>query len=316
MRTVFRVIREEKGSAIIILVICLTVLMGMAAMVTDAGAMYLTRSRLQTTVDAAALAGIQDLPGNPSQAVDSANGFALSNRPSDSIIDTPQVLESNRAVFVSAHKTVNFGFAQAIGHQSGLVAAEALARLEAITGVSGALPLAVMKDVWTLGDIVTLKGGAKDTIDGGWRGALALGGNGASVYEENLKYGYSDILRINELVDVEDGNMSGPTETGIDYRITACPHIPECTIGHYVLGCPCIGLIPIVDYVLLTDKKGDQTTSNKQVRVVGFALFLISNVPGNGGDSEVTGQFIQGVVQGESDPGGQDFGLYTAKLVQ
>lgn len=312
----FRVIREEKGSVIIILVICLAVLMGMAAMVTDAGAMYLTRSRLQTSVDAAALAGIQDLPGNPSQAVDSANDFALSNCPSDSIIDTPQVLESNRAVFVSAHKTVNFGFAQAIGIQSGLVSAEALARLGPITGVRGALPLAVMKDVWNVGDTVTLKGGSQETIDGGWRGAVALGGNGASVYEDNLKHGYSDFLRINELVDVENGNMSGPTQTGIDYRVTACPHTPECTIDHYVSGCPRLGLIPVVDYVLLTDKKGNQTTSNKQIRVVGFALFLISNVPGNGGDSEIAGQFIQGVIQGESASGGQDFGLYTAKLVQ
>jgi Flp pilus assembly protein TadG len=317
MILLLKLLQEEKGSAIIIVVICLTVFMGIVATVTDAGAMYLTRSRLQTAADSAALAGVQNLPGNPSLAVEKANYYALSNSPPDSMIDTPQVLESNRAIYVSAHKTVNFGFARAIGHEAGSVSAEAMARLEAITGVRGALSVGVMQDVWTLGDEVVLKGGGNDKVDGGWRGALALGGSGSNVYEKNLKYGYDGIIRIKELIDVEDGNMSGPTRTGTEFRITACPHTPECTIDKYTLGCPRIGLVPILEPVLLIDKKGeDQKVSNKQVRIVGFALFLISDVPGNGNDSQITGRFIQGVVAGESNPDGEDFGLYKAKLVQ
>ena len=309
-------LREEKGSVIVVIAVFLMALIGMAAMVTDTGALYLTRSRLQNAVDAAALAGLQELPGNPAQAVETASTYVVNNSPASTEVDTPLIQESDRAILVSAHKMVDFGLARVLGLDSKLVEAEAKARLEPITGVSGCLPLGVMEGTWTLGDTVNLKGGAQETIDGGWRGALALGGNGSSTYEENLKNGYAGILRLEDLVDVENGNMSGPTRTGTAFRLDACPHDPQCTTEHYVMGCPRIGIIPVVSQVLLTDKKGNQTVSKKQVRISGFALFLLSDVPGNGGDSQITGHFIRGFVQGEADPNAPDYGLYKAKLVQ
>jgi len=309
-------IDNEKGSTIILITILITVLIGMAAMVTDAGAIYMTRARLQNAVDAASLAALQDLPVNPTQAVETALSYAQTDCPSDSDIDTPQILESDRAVLVSAHKTVNYGLARILGVESKIVDAQAMARLEPITGVRGALPLAVMEDVWTPGQTVVLKGGAQETIFNGWRGAISLGGNGASNYEENLKNDYTGLLRQDDLVDVEEGNMSGPTQTGTAYRLAGCPHTPACTIEHYNSDCPRVGIIPVVKEVLLTDKQGEQTTSKKQVRVCGFALFLLSDVPSNGVDGQITGQFIQGIIEGEADPNGPDFGVYKARLVQ
>lgn len=309
-------LREEKGSVVVVIAIFLIALIGMAAMATDTGALYLTRSRLQDAVDAAALAGIQDLPDNPAQAVETASTYAVNNSPASTEVGPPLVQESDRAIFVSAHKTVEFGLARVLGLDSKLVEAEAMARLEPIAGVGGCLPLGVMEGTWTLGDTVILKGGAQETINGGWRGALALGKNGASIYEENLKNGYDGILRLDDLADVENGNMSGPTQTGTEYRLDACPHNPQCTIDHYVMGCPRIGIIPVVSQVLLTDKKGNQTVSKKQVRISGFALFLLSDVPGNGGNSQIIGHFIRGFIQGETDPNAPDYGLYKAKLVQ
>lgn len=308
--------RNEKGSAIIMITILLTVLVGMAAMVTDSGAVFLIRARLQNAVDAAALAALQDLPDDTAQAVATAINYATTDCPPDTEVETPQILESDRAVFVSAHKTVHYGLARIIGFDAKTVEAQALARLEPITGVKGALPLAVMKDVWTPGQIAVLKGGAQDAIFNGWRGALALGGNGASNYQENLKTGYTGILRLDDLVDVENGNMSGPTLTGTEYRLAGCPHTPKCTIEHYNTSCPRIGIIPVVEEVLLTDKKGEQTASKKQVRICGFALFLLSDTQGNGNNGLVTGRFIQGIIQGEAKPDGPDFGVYKARLVQ
>jgi len=309
-------IGNEKGSTIILITILITVLVGMAAMVTDAGAVYVTRARLQNAVDAAALAALQDLPNNPTQALDTALTYGQADCPPDSVVDTPQVLESDRAVFVSAHKTVKYGLARILGIDSKIVDAQAMARLEPITGVRGTLPLAVMEDVWSPGQVVVLKGGAQESIFNGWRGAISLGGNGASNYEENLKNDYAGLLRQDDLVDVEDGNMSGPTQSGTEYRLAGCPHTPACTIEHYNTDCPRIGIIPVVKEVLLTDKQGEQTTSKKQVRVCGFALFLLSDAPGNGVDGHITGQFIQGIIEGEADPNGPDFGVYKARLVQ
>lgn len=309
-------LREEKGSAIVVIAIFLTVIIGMAAMVIDTGSLYLTRLQLQNAVDAAALAGLQDLPGNPIQAVATASTYAVDNSPSNTVVDTPQIQESDHAIYVSAHKTIDFGFARVLGRDSQVVEAEAMARLEPIAGVRGTLPLAVMEGIWTMGDTVILKGGAQDAIDGGWRGVISLGANGASAYEENLRNNYTGILRLEDLVDVEEGNMSGATQTGTQYRLDACPHTPACTIEQYNPACPRIGIVPIVEQVLLTDKKGEQTVSKKQVRISGFALFLFSDIAGNGNDSQIAGRFIQGIVQGETDPNAPDYGLYKAKLVQ
>ena len=311
-----RIIRNERGSAIVLITIMLTVLAGMTAMVTDAGAVFLTRSRLQTAVDAAALAALQDLPDDSAQAILTASTYAAQDCPPNSVVDTPQILESNRTVLVSAHKTVNYGLARILGIESQTVEVQAMARLEPITGVRGVLPLAVMKDVWTIGQTVILKGSAQETIFNGWRGALALGGNGASSYEDNLKHGYSQILRVDDLADVENGNMSGPTQAGTEYRLAKCPHSPACTIAHYNSDCPRVGIIPVVEEVLLIDKKGEQTTSKKQVRICGFALFLLSDTAGNGTNGQITGQFIHGIIQGETDPDGPNFGAYKARLVQ
>jgi Flp pilus assembly protein TadG len=309
-------IDNEKGSTIILITIFITVLAGIAAMVTDAGAIYLTRGRLQNAVDAASLAALQDLPLNPAQAMETALVYAQADSPSDSVIDTPQILESDRAVLVSAHKTVKYGLARILGVESKIVVAQAMARLEPITGVRGTLPLAVMKDVWSPGQTVVLKGGAQETIFNGWRGALSLGGNGASNYEENLKTNYPGLLRIDDLVDIENGNMSGPTRAGTSHRLAGCPHTPACTIERYNLDCPRIGIISVVEEILLTDNKGEQSISKKQVRISGFALFLLSDTPDNGTNGQITGQFIQGIIEGEADPNGPDYGVYKARLVQ
>lgn len=57
-----KVVGEEKGSVMIMVVLALVVLIGFIGLVIDGGSLYLTKSRLQNAADAAALAGAQDLP--------------------------------------------------------------------------------------------------------------------------------------------------------------------------------------------------------------------------------------------------------------
>jgi hypothetical protein len=56
--------REERGQALVIVVLFLFVLLGMAAMVIDVGYAYYAHRTLQAQVDAAALAGAQELPNS------------------------------------------------------------------------------------------------------------------------------------------------------------------------------------------------------------------------------------------------------------
>lgn len=57
-----KVMGEEKGSVMIMVVLALVVLIGFTGLVIDGGQAYMTKSRLQNAADAAALAGAQSLP--------------------------------------------------------------------------------------------------------------------------------------------------------------------------------------------------------------------------------------------------------------
>ncbi len=73
--------RDERGQAIVLMTLSLVVIMGMAALVLDVGNWYHTKRRLQGTADAAALAGAQLLPNDPS----GAQSQALTYLPNDTI---------------------------------------------------------------------------------------------------------------------------------------------------------------------------------------------------------------------------------------
>ncbi len=63
-----KILGEEKGSVMIMVVIALLVLIGFTGLVIDGGQAYLTKSRLQNAADAAALAGAQELPTSETAA--------------------------------------------------------------------------------------------------------------------------------------------------------------------------------------------------------------------------------------------------------
>ena len=60
--------RREGGQTLLIFVLALTVLLGMTAMAIDVGLLFEDRRHMQNTADAAALAGVAELPGNPAAA--------------------------------------------------------------------------------------------------------------------------------------------------------------------------------------------------------------------------------------------------------
>jgi hypothetical protein len=71
--------REDKGAALLWVAGTLTVLLTTSAFAVDLGWVYLNNSRLQAAADAAALAGVVNLPGFPSLATADATDAAASN---------------------------------------------------------------------------------------------------------------------------------------------------------------------------------------------------------------------------------------------
>src|SRR5690349_12618084 len=75
-------VRNRKGVIIVIFAIMMVVLMGAAAMSIDMSRVWAMRNELQTSADAAALAGAIQLtpPFDPAYASDSATSYARRNR--------------------------------------------------------------------------------------------------------------------------------------------------------------------------------------------------------------------------------------------
>ncbi|MBP2626277.1 MAG: hypothetical protein H6Q68_988 [Firmicutes bacterium] len=298
-----RLLREEKGAAIVIVALSMTVMMGFAALIVDVGNMYLNKTRLVNMADAAALAGVQDLPGDPQSAVDSAYSYAAQNGMDGDVVGV-SISNNNTVLTVNANRTVPFFFGKVFEMISANVGARAVAAIRPITGASGVVPFGVAKQQFIYGQTYTLKEGGGSGYSGNF-GALALGGSGSPVYQNNIKKGYSKQLHIGDWVSTETGNMSGPTSEGVDYRMALDPAATFETKGE---GSPRILIVPVIDSL--------DVNGRSDVLIVGFAAFFLEGVGESGNDNYVTGKFMQMVIPGDISTEVTGYGLYGSTLIQ
>ena len=126
-----RLRRNESGQAIVLMTISLAVLLGMAALAIDVGNWFHTKRRLQGTADAAALAGAQELPDDPSAAQTMAMSYANQNGgdvAGANIVVSSTVLP-NDTISVRARKTDPGFFSGVLGIASADIDARAKARV-------------------------------------------------------------------------------------------------------------------------------------------------------------------------------------------
>lgn len=308
-----KIYAEEKGLALVLVAVAMTVILGFTALVVDVGSLYLTRSRLINACDAAALAAARELPGGNPESV--AKEYLKRNNvdPAEAEIT---VSSDNKRITVRASRNVEYTFARVLGFTSQTVSAAATAEYGAVSSASGVAPFAVPEQELVYDKQYVLKEGAGKSVDDGFRihgnfGALALGGRGANNYKNNLKYGYDGIITIGDWVETEPGNMSGPTYDGVTYLLNQCTH--NCTPENYRPDCPRVIIVPIFDPSTLEQGRDD-------VRIVGFGAFLLEGVEGRGNESTVTGTFLQMApppdVSYDIDPDAPDYGLHATKLVE
>lgn len=288
---------------------------GLMAMVTDIGLLALNKQRLVNAVDAAALAGVHELPVSPGQAKVMAVNYALQNgaNPLEPVVGE-YLGATNTKLTVSATRKVDFIFARVLGIYSGTVGATAAAGLSGIRALRGAAPLAIPDQPFEFGVYYTLKLASNSDVPSplgpGTFGALSLGGTGATTYENNLKYGYAGELQVGDVINTETGNISNPTTRAIDYRLAQCHHIPACTSTHFDPACPRILLIPV--YMENVETNGQI----KNITISGFAAFLVDGAIGQGHDNYINGSFIRLVVDGETSSNQINYGLEGAKLIK
>ena len=302
--------KSEQGSAIALVAIGMVVMIGVAALALDAGQLFINRARLVNALDSAVLAGVQHLPNDPDLALQTARDFARLNGAVQDECDF-QIGASNCSISGQADRQVSLHFARVFNRDFGQVKARAAAKVAPISSTTGIVPFGVLEDNFEFGKIVTLKAGAGKNHYPGWFGALCLNGNGANNYEKDIRNGYDGQISIGDIIPVENGNMSGPTQDGIEHRIDQCDHSPCCTVNSFQEGCSRILIVPIVKIHQIN--KGN---SPVDVKVVGFAAFLVTEYTGSGDENTVKGAFVRYVTTGGTGGTPGDYGLYSAYLYE
>ena len=138
MKTLRSLVREEGGQTIALVTIMLLTLMGVVAIVVDVAVFAEEKRQLQNAADAAALATVRELPGDPAagkaaaKSYLTANGYTLSPGDVTVSITTPYASNPELAEVVLTNHDVPYLFARVLGFISLDISARAVG--EVVTG--------------------------------------------------------------------------------------------------------------------------------------------------------------------------------------
>jgi Flp pilus assembly protein TadG len=330
---------EERGQGLVLGALSMVVIMAFAAMAIDVGMFMQERRELQKAADAAALAGAQELPHSPGEALVRAEEWAESNGIGGGeieSIDITSTYATDDTITVSVEREVSFVFARVLGFSSDTMGADGSARVGSPAAVAGLAPFGVLEDAISFSGPTVLKYDAQDVTQGNF-GPLAIDGPGADIYRETVKHGSETALCsqreascTDPTAQTETGNMTGPTRQGMDWRLDNTPL--ECDefeeVFHEVGGIyrltsqcnpfPSLGpdqgskvvIVPVIE---------ELCAGHCTVTIVNFAMFFIDELGKcAGNDCEVTGRFVDaqadiGTLMGNYDPDGL---LHFVRLVE
>ena len=325
-----RVEKDEGGSVIVLVAMMLVVLLGMAALVVDAGMLFESRRALVTTADSAALAGATEFAyvilneGSVEDAADAAETrarqYAVMNGTAAENV-TVIVDEDNFTVTVEVVRSNNLAFASVLGVPNSPTSARAVAATGPLYSMGeGAMPIYVSPAAHDYtGETLDLREGTPPPLTPGNFTALALGDPGANVYLYNLIHGFSGTISRGDYVPVETGNIPNKTVQGIQDRIDRCisgcsrpPGMTDCTAGNHASDCPRVVTLLVCDF---EDLHGHQ-----DILVDGFLTFFLDDVYKDGGTVVVNGHVLNdirsGKIKGASGQPGADFGTWGVNLIQ
>jgi hypothetical protein len=136
LQAVVRSNERARGQVIALLVLSILGLLGMAALVIDVGTWYVTKQRLQTAADQAALAAASALPGSPDAAASLAISQAHKNLSGATLQVTTSYNGDPNQVRIQARTAAPLFFAGLLGIGSVQVGARSTAKANPGSGAS------------------------------------------------------------------------------------------------------------------------------------------------------------------------------------
>lgn len=296
---------SERGQSLVITVVFLVVLAGMSALVLDAGSWYRADRKLQANADAAALAGAQALPEDPTEARAVAIDYAERNDGgvAPGKITFSRGLVDDDTITVEAERTAPGFFAQVFGMGSVQVHAKAVAR----SGVPGkarwAAPIAV-DELHPLLQCRPLPCFEQDTVLDLTKtgpGAFRLvnidqsqGGTSPDTLAEWIRYGFDGYMPLNWYF----------SDPGAKFNSSHIKGALDDRIGTELL------------FPVYSDTRGGG--ANFEYYVIGWVGFRLASYDVKGSGGKLFGQFTRVIWEGilNESATGDDFGARTIALVE
>jgi hypothetical protein len=293
---------NKKGSIEIIVMLGMVGLLMSLSIVVDVGNSIVRRVKLENALEAASIAGAYHLIESEQNAINAAKEYlTLNGEDADSALIT--ISDDSKAIQVESTIEVNNFISRIVGINSNMINAKSKAMIGPIKSISnGVRPLGVELFPYSYGQAVVLKEDAGDGIYGNY-GSVALGGTGASVYTDNLLYGYDGTIEIGQLIPTEPGNKTSAVNQLKNYL----KQFPE-TFENFEKDSNKLWVLPLVENY---NPKG-----RDDLKVVGFAKFFIEDIKNDSGNGEITGRFVEFVDSGVIDPNLDITGLYGVKLTR
>lgn len=301
---------NERGQAVVLMVISLAVLTGMAALVLDVGIWMRTDRRLQATADAAALAGAQKLPADVAGAKALAQTYANQNGGDvlGSDISVTTTYTSNDTISVRAAKTQSGIFSKILGINSANIKADAKARVDSPQQAQYVAPMVVYCGhslIQNCDGSHTPTFGVQTTMDYdkmGAPGAFGMlnldNGNGTPGASEEgnwILHGYDKYLPLGMYRSDPGAKFSSQNVNGaLDARVGT------------------VLLFPVF-------KTLSGTGQNAQYDIIGWIGFYLTKETTHGNSATLEGYFTQYIAQGilaQSGSGAPNtFGVRSVQLV-
>jgi hypothetical protein len=325
----WRLLKDERGNILVFATLAMVSMIGFAALSIDVGTMLSARNQLQAAADAGALSGATGLLSSQAEATTRAITTVSRNNcmRQPVVITTADVTfpQPNR-IQVQTHQVVTLNFAGVLGIPSTNVTAVAVAEVGVVNYAKGVKPWAIPDKDYTYGDPVTLKSGvlgAEGTNPGYFYPVdfppLDIGtpDTGAQEYWDNIIGGSDCFVGPPQELQVEPGNMIGPTNQGVNELISQDPNATwnPSIEGEFGFGdiensnypgtsSPRVVIVPMYDPNFVPDS-GRNTVTIKRLGV-----FFVTGFSGR----DLTGVFIKTWEQGSV--GGGTSMLQGIKLVQ
>jgi Flp pilus assembly protein TadG len=318
---------DERGQTVVLITVFMFVLLGMCALAIDVGLWYQDKRAVQSTADAAALAGASQLPVSWGVAANTATQqFDNNKKPGDvATIQNTSNITSNDSVTVTVTRVSPSFFAKLLGKNNATIHATARATVESVTTLAPSfdvMPWGVPKQDYVFGKEYSLYTNSPNNAN---NGALSLPyqngvncppASGGSDYRDEIAGVLNPCaISVGDVLDEKTGNNTGPTSQGLNSRITTWKTFDQIVqpVGNDTYkvidgSTRQLVLIPVV-----TNMSGGSTWPHNapyQIKVTGFAWFVIESCGdlsnpsycSNSDGYQVNGKFVR---LEDTDPGNQ-----------